>query len=344
MKLFETATCASLPLVDADLSQAITNAERSRSAHKALLRQTEALHLIELGGELIPSGPLASKMTVMAWNMQRCLYPEQSADLIRPHSPDVVLVSEMDNGMARTHQRNTTRALADSLGMRYAFGVEFFEMGLGNDIERRLSADQHNECGFHGNALLSRVEPKAVALIRLDDSGLWFAPQGHLSNNNVVSQPRIGGRCAIAAILETEHGDICVASVHLESLDDASIRLSQMERLIAALDAFAPDLPVIVGGDLNTGKSLEEAEERKEPLFEAAERHGFSWENNASGSTTRRSLLTNRPKPKLKLDWFFARGFTAGGADILPAVDEAGKVLSDHDLIMGHFEQTRDTR
>ena len=340
MKLFATETCDYLPSVDAALVQAIAVAERHSDNHRTLMGAVEALHRVEVGGELVPSGPLEEKLTVAAWNMQRCFYPEQSADLLRLHQPDVVLVSEMDNGMARTHQRNTTQALADSLGMRYAFGLEFFEMGLGNDAEKRLAADLHNALGWHGNAVLCRVEPEAVALIRLDDHGHWFCASPDDVSDNMVRQPRIGGRCAVAAILQTKAGSICVASTHFENNGNGALRQSQMERLIAALDAFAPGLPVIIGGDLNNADGAEKRLPEREPLFAAAERHGFNWDNNAQGHTTRQSPLIKTPRAKRHLDWFCSRGFRACGAEIIPALDQSGKVLSDHDMILGHFEQS----
>ena len=339
MKLFEKATCANLPPVEDALKQEILQAERTYQTHDALFKKVDALHMLETGGEMLASKKLSDTVCVMGWNMQRCLYPEQSAELLRPHAPDVIVLSEMDCGMARTHQRNTTRALADSLGMHYAFGVEFFELGLGNDLERRLAADDHNERGWHGNAILCCVPPRDQALIRLDASGLWFCPDDKLRNSSVSKQPRIGGRCAVAAILPTEAGEICVASVHLESLEDPSIRLAQMERLIAALDAFAPHMPTIIAGDLNTAYTPEDGDALQEPIFRAAERHGYSWENNASGTTTRSSQLTYKPRPPRKLDWFCSRGFACHGAHILPAVNDIGSALSDHDIIKGRFER-----
>ncbi|WP_319530713.1 endonuclease/exonuclease/phosphatase family protein [uncultured Cohaesibacter sp.] len=337
MKLFETTTCPNLPKVDEDLISRIMSAERTRSWHRALFDELEAMHCLEVGGEYVECGPIGGEITVAAWNLQRCLYPEQSADLLRTVEPDVVLVSEMDGGMARTHQRNTTRALADSLGMHYAFGLEFFELGLGNEIETRLAADDHNELGWHGNAILSRVEPTALCLIRLDDHGQWFCPGEGLRSSGSDPQPRIGGRCAVAAILPTEAGEICVASVHLENNALAALRQSQIERLIAALDAFADNIPIIIGGDLNTNGAPEPGGAFGEPLFTAAERHGFDWSNNAKGVTTRRSPLSGKVRTKQQLDWFCSRGFEGRDAQIRPALDDSGKVLSDHELIVGRF-------
>lgn len=331
MKLFETGTCRDLPPVRSQLADRILQSDRTEEAHRRLFASLDALHCLEAGGELIDHGKIGAELTIAAWNMERCLYPEQSADLLRSVSADIILVSEMDNGMARTHQRNTTRALADNLGMRYAFGLEFFEIGVGSKIERNLAADDFNEKGWHGNAVLSRVEPIASALIRLDNNGHWFCQQ------DATDYPRIGGRNAVAMILPTEAGKICVVSTHLESNAGIAMRQSQMERLIAALDVFAEGLPVIIGGDLNTGNNIPGFDWRDETLYAAAERHEFSWSNNADGTTTRSSLLTPAPGAIMKLDWFASRGFSGLGARIVPALDDNGKVLSDHELIIGQF-------
>lgn len=294
MKLFETGSCHDLPRVTAGLAERISKAERTSSTHRVLFDSMAAMHNLELGGELVDRGQIGRELTIAAWNLERCLYPEQSADLLRKSTPDIVLVSEMDNGMARTHQRNTTRALADNLGMRYAFGLEFFEMDLGSDIERNLAADDFNEKGWHGNAVLARAEPIACALIRLDDHGQWFCLDDGPDADQINQQPRVGGRNAVAMILPTQAGNICVVSTHLESNAGISARQSQMERLMAALDGFAPGLPVIIGGDLNTGNNIEGLDWQKESLFAAAERHDYDWSNNADGYTTRKSLLDRK--------------------------------------------------
>lgn len=343
MTLLHHKTCSDLPQVPSELAARIVRADRSAEVHRAFHAQIEALHLIEVGGECnqaedgAKNEMLAADISVVAWNMQRCLYPEQSADLLREMAPDIVLVSEMDCGMARTHQRHTIRALADSLGMRYRFGVEFFELGLGNEIEQRLAADSFNSLGWHGNGLLSRVEPIAQAMVRLDDHGHWFCMDAASGKDHMKRQPRIGGRMAVLAILPGKAGDICVASTHFESHGGIVERHGQMERLMAAIDAFAPGLPVIIGGDLNAGNRLEKHQWQLERFFDAAERRGYSWENNAPGTTTRKSPLSLNRGHHMKLDWFCSRGLQAKGADILPALDIRGTVLSDHEVILGHF-------
>lgn len=312
---------------------AILAAPRTSEAHRALMAEVAAMSEVETGGagsvDLVPQ-----IFTVAAWNLERCLLPGQSADLLAASTPDIVLLTEIDCGVARTAQRHPTAEIAGLMGMHYAYGVEFHELGLGGEIEIRLATDDFNRLGWHGNAVLSRTCPSAVALIRLDDHGHWFVDT---HPNQDPGQPRLGGRMAIAAVLPTVAGDICVASVHLESNAGPAHREQQMDLLMDALDGFAPDLPVIIGGDLNTGNSPDQVDWRSETLFDAARARGYSWDNNAAGMTTRPSLFTPNPPRAMKLDWFASRGLSMDGAQIVPVLDSDGVPLSDHELIVGHF-------
>jgi endonuclease/exonuclease/phosphatase family metal-dependent hydrolase len=331
--LLHTRTTDGLPLVSGEQKQAILSAARTSDAHRGFMVSIPAMTLVETGGTPTQN-QLPQVFTIAAWNAERCLFPEKSAALLQAYQPDVVLLSEVDCGMARTAQRHPTAEIAKALGMSYAYGVEFFELGLGGETEQPYCLDDHNKAGWHGNAVLSRAEPSAVALIRLDDHGHWFVESGFKTD---PTQPRIGGRMAIAAVLPTNAGSLCVVSVHLESNADSAHRARQMEDLIEAIDGFAPEMPVIIGGDLNTGNNAAQPDWADEALFALAREHGFSWDNNADGMTTRRSYLTPHPVRSMKLDWFAARGLSMDGAVIIPALDPDGEPLSDHELIVGHF-------
>ncbi|MEL6967564.1 MAG: endonuclease/exonuclease/phosphatase family protein [Pseudomonadota bacterium] len=331
MRLFRTRTIDALPPVPDDLRAAIENAERTPTQHRTLFERLEALHLIEAKFQAVARSALPADITVAAWNVERCLDPQGSATLLAKHDPDIILLSEMDAGMARTGQRNATREVAHHLGMGYAFGVEFFEMGLGSALEQELASETENALGWHGNAIVAKTSPSALALIRLDDHGHWFCENPGVD----ASQPRIGGRMAIAATFETVHGTLCAVSTHLESAGSVSIRQSQMDRIMAAVDQFAPGAAVIIGGDLNTGNNLAEGLDwQSETLFEAAERQNYSWTMNPAGTTTRPSRLTRFPDRAMKLDWFAARDVKAQMARIVPALDAENTPLSDHELIV----------
>lgn len=331
MKLFTTQTCERLPSVSSEIRREIETSERSAIRHRQLMQKIPALHVMETGGEF-HSDTLPAELTVAAWNLERCLDPKGSADLLAANAPDVVLLSELDCGMARTQQANTTRHVARHLDMGYVYGVEFYELGLGSALEVELAQDAFNASGWHGNAILSRGKPQELVLIRLDDHGHWFC-----ASDADPNQPRIGGRMAIAAILNTVKGPICAVSTHLESAGNPSIRQSQMDRIMAAVDHVAPDMPVIIGGDLNTGNNLPDKDWRSESLFEAAERQGYFWSNNAPGDTTRPSRLTRFPDRTMKLDWFAHRDLAPIHASIVPALDAKGTPLSDHELVTAQF-------
>lgn len=269
-----------------------------------------AMNALEVGGEGTASA-LTWPVNVVAWNLERCLFPEDSAAHIAGYKPQVVLLSEMDKGMARTKQRDTTASMAETLNMHHVYGVEFHEMDLGGPTERRFCEDDFNSLGWHGNAILSAAPFERLALIRLDDHGHWFVPGEGASD---PGQPRVGGRMAIAAVIKVDGGEACFVTTHLESAAGVAHRDRQVHVLLKAIDAFAPDMPVIIGGDLNTGNHLPDFHWRHETLFDTARSYGYHWDANQDGMTTRPSLITLEPDAVMKLDWFAARDAVARDA------------------------------
>jgi endonuclease/exonuclease/phosphatase family metal-dependent hydrolase len=139
---------------------------------------------------------------------------------------------------------------------------------------------------------------------------------------------------AIAAVVPTESGPLCVVSTHLESNAGAAHRQTQMQILLDAIDAFAPDMPVLIGGDLNTGNHLPpDFDWRNETLFTLAKERGYSWDFTAAGNTTRPSLITPHPDRVMKLDWFVGRGLNTEESGVLISTMADGKPLSDHDCV-----------
>jgi endonuclease/exonuclease/phosphatase family metal-dependent hydrolase len=178
-------------------------------------------------------------------------------------------------GIARSGNRHGPRALAESSGEGYLYGVEFVELDLGDADEMRLHAGERNAIGFHGNAIPARLKLADPHLIPLDDSGLWFTGQEG-------AQRRGGGRMALAARIDDAPGPVWVVSVHLESKTDPPDRAAPMRRLFDALHRIAPDAPCVIGGDLNTKALPHEqwdwfaAPQAHEPLFAQAAEAGFA--------------------------------------------------------------------
>lgn len=306
------------------------SAPRTAEAHRILLAETPAMNAVQLGGHATRA-VLGTQFTAAAWNVERCLFPAESAAHLATISPDIVLLSEVDHGMSRTGQRHTTAEMAEKLGMSYAFGVEFHELDLGGPTERAFCKDDFNTLGWHGNAILSSVPFTRVALIRLDDHGHWFAADSGAAD---PQQPRLGGRMALVAEVPTENGPLCILATHLESNADATHRQAQFQVLLDAVDEFAPDMPVLIGGDLNTGNHLPpDFDWRRETLFGLAEQRGYSWEFTTEGHTTRPSLITPHPDRVMKLDWLAGRGLACRDRGLLASLTVEGKPLSDHDCV-----------
>lgn len=335
MNIVETVT-TKLEKVPQSQRDMMLRAEKTADIHRSYMQELACLNAIERGGEG-NSPALPRDFRVIAWNMERGLDIKGSAKLLASYDPDVILLSEMDNGMARTGQKHTVKRLAKRLGMYYLYGVEFLELELGSDIEREYANDDFNKKGFHGNAILSKMPIDKAAMLRFDDHGHWFGGQqvgGHFG------EPRIGGRMALMAGLTTEDGrHITVVSTHLESNADVAYRDKQMFDLVSTAEAFSlSGAAIIIGGDLNTGNHLPAGlDHTAEDLFETAEQHGFHWRANPAGTTTRPSLLTLRPDRSVKLDWFTAKYIESHFAQIIPALDSEGMPLSDHDLILADW-------
>ena len=299
--------------------------ERREENHAAALARLACLQRVEAPASE-PTTPLGFPLTVAAWNLERCYAVEQSAALLERERADIALLSEVDNGMARTGQRHTSRDLAAALGMSYAFGVEFLELELGSATELEFCRDDHNLHGFHGNAVLARAALQAPVMIRLEAHGHWFRPESPAH--------RIGTRCAIAGAVMTSDGPLYVVSVHLENSAGTDYREAQVRTLLDAVDELAGTLPVIIGGDLNTGLSTD-GDYEQETLFAHAygrgyERHGGPPEQ----MTTRPSRVSRMPQRAWKLDWFLTRGVEVTESRIVPSVAPDGEVLSDHDMVV----------
>lgn len=335
-----------LPEVSAARRGAILGLPVSAVTHAALLAELPFARSLEVAPPPAPPPEPPGSARVVAWNAERCQHVDAAARLLAPTGADALLLSELDWGMARSGQRHAARELAAALGCGYVFAVEFLELGLGNEAERARHAGEANAVGYHGGAILSRHPLLDPALVRLGGDGDWF--------DGERGERRVGGRIAVLAKLVVAGTEVALASVHFESHADPPFRAGQMRTLLDALEAYAPGAPALVGGDVNAHSlgrrhfrdrealraALEEDPGRfarpvsHEPLFAVAEAAGFDWRRcNAEGSTERRRAPEPSARGALKLDWFFARGLSTSDAEVIPAVDGAGRALSDHEAI-----------
>jgi endonuclease/exonuclease/phosphatase family metal-dependent hydrolase len=113
-----------------------------------------------------PSSPF---IKAVAWNIERGL---DTPGVIRAlesnpqlQDADVLMLSEVDLGMARTQNRFVVRDIAESLGLHFAFAPCYIALNKGSGVEKRAVGE--NRESLHGNALLSRYPMDGVHSLAL---------------------------------------------------------------------------------------------------------------------------------------------------------------------------------
>jgi len=279
-------------------------------------------------------------LRLVAWNMERGRHWEGGVRLIREtealRDPDIILLGEMDLGMARSGNAHTTRALAAALGMNYAYGVEFLEL-TGGEIEERKLYPGENEWGYHGNAILSRYPLRNVRMLRFPGIEKWYEGTG--ANESEKVQKRLGGRMALLATVRLDR-DVTIVCTHLESsAKDSAMRTRQTGLLLDALRAYAKGTPVILGGDLNATPD--------EPMFEAVRSAGFRPEESNDLSVGTRQRVEDGKVAILEnhIDYLLVRGLgvvrNATSPKVVPAAyppGASGSMLGDHAIVTAKVE------
>jgi endonuclease/exonuclease/phosphatase family metal-dependent hydrolase len=317
-----------LTVVDHDTRRALLELPSSLAAHDKAMMSLPAFSQVAASTFPQPTKAIPSHLRIGAWNIQQGHFPEDSGRLLAAQSLDIALLTELDLGMRRTGQINLADGLAAAQRHGYVFGVEFLELLSPPGLPPHDADEGDNKAGFHGNGLTAARAPLQIARIDLAPEADWFI-------NPRRNQRRIGGRMAVAASFALGNGECVVVSVHLESDTDRAGRARQMNALLTDIDKFAAGRPVLVGGDLNAGARTPGFDYAGEPLFEVAQAHGYDWRScNAMRPTSRCSRVRNAvQQDQAHFDWFFVRGLIAEDPDVVPAVDDQGMALSDHEII-----------
>ncbi|MBN2552594.1 MAG: endonuclease/exonuclease/phosphatase family protein [Spirochaetales bacterium] len=337
-----------LPIVPIERRRRILDLPATLAVHERLLAEMPFFTQVEVEPPPVDTDPMRSKYRVVAWNAERCRRIDGAVRLLQKQNPDVVLMTEMDWGMARSSQFHTAQALAGRLHYGYAFAIEFLELGLGDMEERRLCEGRDNLVGYHGAAVLFRSLPLETRVVRLERAGGWF--------DGGRGERRVGGRIALLARFPLFGEPVTFAAVHLESDTDAEDRCAQMRVLFDAIESYGAGGPALIGGDLNTfSMSHAELEDEVflrramrqdpyrllnpvafEPLFALADSYGYVWDsaNLMNVPTQRLSRTASTGVRRMKIDWFLARGLEVSLPEIIEAVDpHDGRDLSDHEAI-----------
>ena len=179
-----------------------------------------------------------------AWNIERGKRLPSIVRVLREHpvlrASDVLLLTELDYGMARTENRFVARELAEALAMNYVFAPCYLALNKGSGVEAEVKGE--NTLALHGNALLSRYPLQRAHTVAL--------PNG--KDKMQGKEKRLGSQRAVVADVSHPAGEFRAVSLHLDAHSSQRHRQRQMQIVLAHLARLTPQLPVVIGGDWNT--------------------------------------------------------------------------------------------
>ncbi len=187
-------------------------------------------------------------LRVAHWNIEKgkALAGLQWALSQRPNlrESDVLLLNEVDVGMARSANADTGRVLAQTHGGRLIFVPGYVECTKGLDDD--LLAPGENLLGLHGLAIITRLPVRDVAVTLLPGCFDYFG----------FREKRFGYRQGLYALLEWDGQPLIVGTTHLEVRNTPRCRARQFARFLEGLrevrSRWSREAPVIVSGDWNT--------------------------------------------------------------------------------------------
>jgi endonuclease/exonuclease/phosphatase family metal-dependent hydrolase len=287
---------------------------------------------------------LRSFLRVVEWNIEHGARLDSIIETLTDHPvlryADLMLLSELDDGMARSGNLNVAFEMSRALAAHAIYGVEYLEFTKGPGLEQRLAGS--NTAALHGVAILTRHEfsrPQVARLPRCED-------------NYSSAEKRLGGRVGLLADLEVGGRSLLAATTHLDVVNTPRCRARQMRGLLEAIEARSEPRKemgrgqnaVILGGDLNThtfarggrlrslrnsaiillGKPEKIARRladprKKEPALGELERFGYEVNSLNDHRPTSRAIVSGlddaaRLPPVVK--WWAGRRLGAGGLSL----------------------------
>jgi endonuclease/exonuclease/phosphatase family metal-dependent hydrolase len=153
---------------------------------------------------------------------------------------DIVILNEVDIGMARSGNRNVAAEIAAVLGFEHVFGNSYLCLGHG-DVRDGVH-EVENDVGMHGNAILSRYP-----IVRAENFTVFVTKDKFES-----AERRLGHKKALWAEIQTPLGLLPVVTAHLDPIASPEQRALQMKDALSVIERRALGPRVLIGGDLNT--------------------------------------------------------------------------------------------
>ncbi|MFL6467824.1 MAG: endonuclease/exonuclease/phosphatase family protein [Pyrinomonadaceae bacterium] len=184
-----------------------------------------------------------SDIKALAWNIERGNVFEGIVDALQHHDElkekDLLLLTELDYGMARSKNRFVAQEIAEALKLNYAFAPVYIALQKGSGVESAMEGE--NTRSIHGLAMLSKwpmTNVHAVALPNGKDK-MWG------------KEKRLGHLRALVADILHPSGVFRAVTIHLDAHCSRAHRHRQMKIILDHLDTLTP-MPTLIGGDWNT--------------------------------------------------------------------------------------------
>ncbi len=182
-------------------------------------------------------------VSALAWNIERGNRFEGIVEALENHDDlkdkDVLLLTELDLGMARSGNRFVARELAEKFHLNYAFAPVYIALQKGSGVEAQAAGENTNS--LHGLAMFAKYPLENVHAVAL--------PNG--KDKMWGKEKRLGYLRALIADIEHPAGKFRAVTVHLDAHSSRKHRHLQMKIILDHL-ATLPGLPTLIGGDWNT--------------------------------------------------------------------------------------------
>ncbi|MEP6789110.1 MAG: hypothetical protein ABJB40_11805, partial [Acidobacteriota bacterium] len=97
------------------------------------------------------------RISALAWNIERGIQLDGIVEALKNHdrlkNKDLLLLTELDYGMARSGNRFVAKEITDALGLNYAFAPVYIALQKGSGVESAMEGE--NTAAIHGLAMFS---------------------------------------------------------------------------------------------------------------------------------------------------------------------------------------------
>ncbi|MEO6050925.1 MAG: endonuclease/exonuclease/phosphatase family protein [Pyrinomonadaceae bacterium] len=187
--------------------------------------------------------PGSDPIRALAWNLERGIRFGGIVATLKNHSElkdkDILLLTELDYGMARSGNRFVAQEIARELKLNYVFAPVYIPLQKGSGVESEMTGE--NTVSIHGLAMFSRFPMTTVHAVPL--------PNG--KDKMWGKEKRLGYLRALVADIKHSAGTFRAVTIHLDAHCSRSHRHKQIKLILDHLDRLPP-LPTLIGGDWNT--------------------------------------------------------------------------------------------